>query len=92
MKLKPYQEVIRMAKEVVDAALVPVKVIKAKKRLQFLMADVDERIAEQESKIETMCLEKEIDFNLLAILQDELALMERRKKQFARIMEEMFPS
>ena len=86
MKLKPYQEVIRMAKEVVDAALVPVKVIKAKKRLQFLMADVDERIAEQESKIETMCLEKEIDFNLLAILQDELALMERRKKQFTKIM------
>jgi len=91
MKLKPYQEVIRMAKEVVDAALVPVKVIKAKKRLQFLMADVDGRIAEQESKIETMCLEKEIDFNLLAILQDELALMERRKKQFSKIMEEMFP-
>lgn len=39
-----------------------------------------------------MCLEKEIDFNVLAILQDELALMERRKRQFAKIMEEMFPS
>jgi len=80
-----------MAKEVVDAALVPVRVMKAKRRLQFLIADVDERVANQENKIEAMCLEKEIDFNILAILQDELALMERRKRQFARIMEEMFP-
>jgi len=91
MKLKPYKEVIRMAKEVVDEALAPVKVMKAKRRLQFLIADVDDRIAEQENKIEAMCLEKEIDFNTLAILQDELALMERRKRQFANIMEEMFP-
>jgi hypothetical protein len=80
-----------MAKEVVDAALVPVRVIKARRRLQFLMADVDDRIAEQETKIETICLKREIDFNTLAILQDELALMERRKRQFAKIMEEMFP-
>ena len=91
MKLKPYQEVVRMAKDVVDAALVPVKIMKAKRRLQFLIADVEERIANQENQIEAMCLEKEIDFNVLAILQDELALMERRKRQFAKIMEEMFP-
>lgn len=52
MKLKPYQEVIRMAKEVVDAALVPVKVMKARRRLQFLIADVEERIANQENQIE----------------------------------------
>jgi hypothetical protein len=52
---------------------------------------MDEKIATHEAKIQEICVEKDINFDKLISAQDELALMERRKKQFARIIEELFP-
>ena len=91
MKLKPYKEMLKWGKEKVDEALAPVRAHKAKKQAELEIAKMDEKIATKESAIQELCTAKELDFNAIIAAQDELALMERKKKQFVKIIEEMFP-
>jgi hypothetical protein len=38
-----------------------------------------------------LCAQKQIDFQKLLKLMDEVALAERRKKQYGQILAELFP-
>lgn len=91
MKLKPYKELLKMAKEKVDETLAPARAHRAKKQAELKIAEMEERIASQEAKINELCTEKEIDFEKIINAQDELGLMERKRKQFQQIIKEMFP-
>lgn len=91
MKLKPYKEILKMAKEAIDESLAPVRAARAKQQAKLEVAKMDEKIATHEAKISEICTEKEINFDKLIAAQDELALMERRRKQFIKIIEELFP-
>ena len=91
MKLPAYKDVLRMAKEKVDDALAPVRAMRAKKQAELEMAKLDEEIATQTAKIHEICCEKEINFSTLIDKQDQLALTERKKKQYQKILDEMFP-
>lgn len=91
MKLKPYQELLKMGKEAIDASLAPVRARSAKKKAELEIAKLEEKIATLEMEINTLCSESDVDFGKIIKKQDELALQERRKKQFERIVEEMFP-
>jgi hypothetical protein len=91
MKLKPYKEILKMSKEKINDTLAPVRAYRAKKQGELEMAKMDEKIATQEAKIQELCTTHEIDFHAIITGQDELALMERKKKQFERILDEMFP-
>lgn len=90
MKLTPYKEILKMEKEKVDEVLAPVRAMKARKQAELEIAKLDEQIATQESKIQEICFQKEINFDTLINTQDDLALTERRKKQFEKIVNEMF--
>jgi hypothetical protein len=91
MKLTAYKEILKMAKEKVQEALAPVRANEMKKRAELEMAKIDSKMVEQESKISTVASEYPINFDKLIDSIDELALLERRKKQFANIINEMFP-
>lgn len=91
MKLKPYKEILKMAKEMIDETLAPVRAMRAKKQAELEVAKMDEKIATHEAKIQEICTEKDINFDKLITAQDELALMERRRKQFIKIISELFP-
>ncbi len=91
MKLTPYKQILKMAKEKVDETLAPIRAQRAKKQAELEVAKMDEKIASQEAKIQEICSQKEVNFDTLISAQDELALMERRKKQFQKIIQEMFP-
>lgn len=90
MKLPRYKDVLKMAKEKVDDALAPVRALRAKKQAELEMAKLDEEIATQTAKIHELCCEKEINFADLIEKQDLLALTERKKKQYQKILDEMF--
>lgn len=79
-----------MAKEEIDESLAPVRARKAKKQAELEIAKMDEKkMASQESAINEMCCQ--IDFNAIIKAQDGYCLMEqKRKKQFIKIIEEMF--
>lgn len=91
MKLTPYKKLLTMAKEAVDASLATVRAHSAKKQAELEEAKLDERIATLESQISEACSKQPLDFYRIIELLDETALAERRKKQFATIVSEMFP-
>lgn len=91
MKLKPYKEILAMAKDKVDETLAPARANRAKKQAELEIAKMEEKMASQETKIFELCADKEIDFDKIIEAQDSYALMERRIKQFEKIIKEMFP-
>lgn len=91
MKLKPYKELIAMSKEKLDAALAPVRARQVKTRAELEMAKIDEALISTEASIQELCAQKEINFEKLLKLMDDVALAERRKKQYGQILRELFP-
>lgn len=91
MTLRPYYELIAMAKEKIDEALAPLRANTAKQKAKLKIAELEEKMASQESRIYELCVQKDIDFDKIISAQDEYALMERRKKQLDTIIEQLFP-
>ncbi len=91
MKLKPYKDYLKMAKEAIDETLAPVRANKAKKQAELEIAKLEEGIATKEASINELCTAKELNFAKIIDEQDALALQVRRKKQFETIVEELFP-
>lgn len=80
-----------MAKETVDATLAPVRSRAAQKQAELEMAKLDEKIATLESEINQECSKKDLNFDAIIRKLDDLALAERRKGQFEKIVKELFP-
>lgn len=90
-KLTPYKKLLTMAKEAVDATLAPVRARAAKKQAELEMAKLDERIATMQSELNEACSQKDVNFAKIIDKLDDIALAERKKAQFQKILEEMFP-
>ena len=92
MTLTPYKNLLVMGKEAINVALAPVRAMSAKKKAELEIAKLDERNATLESELNELCSVKEINFDKIIDKLDEIALAERRKKQFEKIVTEMFPN
>ncbi len=92
VKLTPYKKLLTMAKEKIDEVLAIPRANSAKKQAELEMAKLDERVATLQTELTESCSVKELNFNRIIDKLDEIALAERRKKQFNKIIEEMFPN
>ena len=91
MKLKPFKEIISMTQELKDKALAPIRAKQVQSRAELEMSKLDEKMVSLEAHIQEICAKKEIDFDALLKAMDDLALAERRKKQYEKILAELFP-
>lgn len=91
MKLMSYEEALRAGKEAIKEMLIPIKVTKMRKQAELEMCKIDEDIANKTSTIQEKCCSEDINFRELINLQDDLALLERRKSQYKQIIDQMFP-
>lgn len=91
MKLPSYKDVLTMGKEKVAETLAPIKAARAQKKAEFEMAKLDEEIATKEASLHEECCKEDVNFSKIIEMQDELALSERRKGQYEKILTEMFP-
>ena len=91
MKLVSYSEALKMGKEKLKEALIPIRVSRAKKQAELEMCKLDEKIAVKEASLHEECCKENVDFPRIIEMQDELGLLERKRKQYASIIEEMFP-
>lgn len=91
MKLTPYQTILTMSKEAIDKGLAKVRANSAKKKAELEIAKLEEKVATIEKEVDELCSTKEINFDKIIDKLDELALAERRKEQFQKIIEELFP-
>jgi hypothetical protein len=91
MKLTPYKELLKMGKEAIAITLAPMRAHSAKKKAELEVAKLEERVATLHSELNQLCSESDLDFDKIIKKLDDIALVERRKKQFDKIIEEMFP-
>lgn len=91
MQLKPFAELIKLSKEKFDEAMAPIRAKQVKSKAELEMAKLDEKILSLEVKTQELCAEKEINFETLIENLDEHALLERRRKQYVQVLEQLFP-
>ncbi len=91
MKLKPFKELIAMSKEKLDEALAPIRAKQVQSQAELEMAKIDEQLISAEAEIQELCAQKQIDFPKLLSIMDRYDLAERRKKQYRKILSDLFP-
>lgn len=91
MKLKPFKEIIGMSKEKLSEALAPIRARKVKSQAELEMAKLDDELIRLESDIQESCSKEDIAFPALLDKLDRVALLERRKKQYGKVLGELFP-
>ena len=91
MKLTPYKDLLGITQDQKDALLVPVRINTAKKQAELTVAKLEEQTATIENEITKLASQTELNLEKIADKFDDLGLIERRKKQFAQIISELFP-
>lgn len=91
MKLKPYREIIAMSKEKLSEALAPIRARKVKSQAELEMAKLDDELVRLEAEISESCAKEDVNFPQLLDKLDRVALLERRKKQYGKVLGELFP-
>lgn len=91
MAIVSYAEALKAGKKKVDEMLIPTRVRRARKQAELEMCRLEEEIAEGESSLQRMCMQEEINFASIISLQDKIALLNRKREQYAELIEKMFP-
>lgn len=95
MQLKPFKEIISYSKEKIAEAMALPRAKRLKAQAEAEMSDLDIEIITLEGKIEeSFCAEesyKNFSFKTLLEQLDKLALLERRKKQYGKVLKQLFP-
>jgi len=91
MKMPSYADALKMGKEKLKEALIPVRVKKARKQAELEMCNLEEQVAVKEAAISDACTSEDLNFKKIIELQDDLAMLERRQRQYESILKEMFP-
>jgi hypothetical protein len=92
MKLKPFAEIIAMSKEKLSEALAPIRARKVKSQAELEMAKLDDELVRLEAEIQEQTAKEDINFPQLLDKLDKVGLLERRKKQYQKVLGELFPS
>ena len=91
MQLKPFKDIIALSKEKLNEAMAPIRAKHVKSKAGVEMAKLEADILDRETKVQEMCTQKDIDLGRLMDELDEIALLERRKEQYAIVLEQLFP-
>lgn len=92
MKLKPFAEIIAMSKEKLAEALAPVRARKVRSQAELEMAKLDDELIRLEAEVQEQCAKEDLSFPSLLDKLDKVALLERRKQQYAEVLSQLFPS
>lgn len=91
MKLRPFKELIGLTKEKLDEAMAPIRARQVKAKAELELSKLDSDILTKETEVQEMCAEKDINLPRLMDKLDEIGLLERRKKQYSKVLKELFP-
>lgn len=90
-KVKPFAEVLKMSKDMLDDALAPIRARSAKAKADMITAKLEEEMINLERQIHEACAEKELDFDKIIGLINKFDLAERKSKQVNKLIVELFP-
>ncbi len=91
MKLKPFKEIIAMGKEKLDESLAPIRAKMVNAKADLKKAEIETDLLTLEKDIAELCVDKDLDLDKLVDALDEVALLERRLKQYDDVLKQLFP-
>lgn len=95
MQLKPFKEIVAYTKEKVTEVMAAPRARRLKAQAEAELSDLDIDIITLEGKIEESLFAedsyKNFSFKNLLEQLDKLALLERRKKQYDKVLKQLFP-
>lgn len=90
-KVKPFSEVVGLSKELLDEVLAPIRIRVAKAKAAMTIARYEEELVTIERQIYESCAARDINFDMVIGLMDKYELTERKTRQIAKIVDELFP-
>jgi hypothetical protein len=95
MNLKPFKEIVAYTKEKVTEVMAAPRARRLKAQAESELSDLDIEIITIEGKVEESLYAedsyKNFSFKILLEQLDKLALLERRKKQYTKVLKQLFP-
>lgn len=91
MQLRPFKELISLSKEKLNEAMGPIRARQVKAKADLEMSKIDTDLLNLETQVQEMCAEKDINLSKLLDRLDEIALLERRKTQYEKVLVQLFP-
>jgi len=80
-----------MSKELIESALVPIRAQQAKQQGEMEQLKLSERIVTLQVEIQELQVKHPLPWDAFIAKMDELALVERRQKQFTEYIAMLFP-
>ena len=90
MKLLSFREALKKTKAQIDELLIPIRVKQARLQGETELSQLDEKMLNCEIAMQELCVASPIDYKKIIAKLDEIALIERQRKQFKKIMSELF--
>lgn len=91
MQIQSFSKIMAMSADKLKEAMAPIYARKMKAKAELEMVKIDSDIIDMESKISESLTNKDVCFPTLMNRLDELALLERRRKQYEDVLEQLFP-
>lgn len=91
MQLKPFKDLIALSKEKLDEAMAPIRARQVRAKADMELAEIDTSLLTLETEVQEMCTNKDIDLKGLIRKLDNIAILERQKKQYAKVLKQLFP-
>lgn len=96
MNLKPFKDMLAMSKEKLDESMAGPRARRIKAQAELERAELEAEIAQLNGEIEEMFADKDAhkNFTFKPLMQklDRLALLERREKQYDKVLKQLFPA
>src|SRR5688572_5700655 len=92
MQLTPYAELIKLKPEERAQKNAQAKINKQKKKGELKVAELEELISSLEEEVTALCSKDDLDYDKIVDKQDELTLAIRRKEQFEKVINGLFPT
>jgi len=90
-KVKPFEEVLKYTKEMLDDALAPIRARSAKAKADMVSAKIEEQMLTLEREIHESCASKDLDFDNIIAKIDKYELAERKRNQITKLIGDLFP-
>jgi hypothetical protein len=91
MKLLSFKEALKKTKAQIDELMIPVRVKQNRLTGETEMAKIEEKMLNCECALQELTVAHPINYDKIVEKLDEVALLERRQKQFKKVMTELFP-
>lgn len=95
MELKPFKDLLALSKEKIDETMAAPRARRIKAQAELERAELENEIETLKSGIQELFADKDghksFTFKPLMDKLDKLALLERREKQYAKVLKQLFP-